>query len=78
MAEAIRRLKATDAVLLRASARDAALLKGGKRSAAYPAMSRRSAAVTRLDRIDNQVPGDLDVYLVLDNYGTHKTPLIHR
>jgi hypothetical protein len=50
----------------------------GKGSAAYPAMWRRSAAVTRLDRIDNQVPGDLDAHLVLDNYDTHKTPLIRR
>jgi hypothetical protein len=41
-------------------------------------MWRRSAAVTRLDRIDNQVPGDLDAHLVLDNYDTHKTPLIRR
>ena len=31
-----------------------------------------------LDRIDSEVPDDLDVHLVLDNYGTHKTPLIHR
>jgi hypothetical protein len=26
-----------------------------------------------LDGIDAQVPGDLDVHLILDNYGTHKT-----
>jgi transposase len=31
-----------------------------------------------LDRIDEQVPADLAVHLVLDNYGIHKTPLIHR
>jgi transposase len=31
-----------------------------------------------LDRVDGQVPVDLDVHLVLDNYGTHKTPLIRR
>src|SRR5258708_5710817 len=31
-----------------------------------------------LDRIDAEVPADLDVHLILDNYGTHKTPLIHR
>jgi len=31
-----------------------------------------------LETIDEQVPADLDVHLVLDNYGTHKTPLIHR
>jgi transposase len=33
---------------------------------------------TFLDRIDAEVPGSLDVHLVLDNYGTHLTPLIHR
>ena len=31
-----------------------------------------------LDQIDAAVPTDLDVHLILDNYGTHKTPLIHR
>jgi transposase len=31
-----------------------------------------------LDRIDHAVPADLDVHLILDNYGTHKTPRIHR
>jgi transposase len=31
-----------------------------------------------LDRIDAEVPRTLDVHLILDNYGTHKTPLIHR
>jgi transposase len=31
-----------------------------------------------LDRIDAEVPAGLEVHLVLDNYGTHKTPLIHR
>ena len=30
-----------------------------------------------LDRIDAQVPADLAVHIILDNYGTHKTPLIH-
>lgn len=29
-----------------------------------------------LDAIDAAVPPDLDVHLILDNYGTHKTPLI--
>ena len=29
-----------------------------------------------LDRLDDSVPLDLDVHLVMDNYGTHKTPLI--
>ncbi|MHB8688603.1 MAG: IS630 family transposase [Candidatus Dormibacteraceae bacterium] len=31
---------------------------------------------TFLNRIDKEVPDELDVHLVLDNYGTHKTPLI--
>ena len=30
-----------------------------------------------LQAIDANVPGDLDIHLVLDNYGTHKTALIH-
>ena len=29
-----------------------------------------------LDRLDASVPADLDVHIVMDNYGTHKTPLI--
>lgn len=29
-----------------------------------------------LDEIEAAVPGDLDVHLVMDNYATHKTPLI--
>lgn len=29
-----------------------------------------------LDAVEAQVPPDLDVHLVLDNYGTHKTPII--
>lgn len=33
---------------------------------------------TFLDRIDKEVPAALEIHLVLDNYGTHKTPLIHR
>jgi transposase len=31
-----------------------------------------------LDAVEAQVPRDLDVHLVLDNYGTHKTPIIWR
>jgi len=31
-----------------------------------------------LDAIDAAVPRDLDVHLILDNYGTHKTPIIWR
>lgn len=31
-----------------------------------------------LDHIDAAVPPDLDIHLVLDNYGTHKTARVHR
>ena len=31
-----------------------------------------------LDTIDAAVPAELAVHLILDNYGTHKTPRIHR
>jgi transposase len=31
-----------------------------------------------LDTIDDAVPKRFDVHLILDNYGTHKTPMIHR
>jgi len=33
---------------------------------------------TFLDTIEAAVPADLEVHLILDNYGTHKTALIHR
>ena len=29
-----------------------------------------------LDKVDAAIPADLDIHLVLDNYATHKTPLI--
>jgi transposase/transposase-like protein len=31
-----------------------------------------------LDRIDSEVPGELDVHVIVDNYATHKTALIQR
>jgi transposase len=31
-----------------------------------------------LDTIDQAVPSDLDVHLILDNYGTHKTATVRR
>ncbi len=31
-----------------------------------------------LDRVDQAVPPRLEIHLILDNYGTHKTPLIQR
>jgi len=33
---------------------------------------------TFLETVDATVPKNLDVHLVLDNYGTHKTPAIRR
>jgi transposase len=33
---------------------------------------------TFLDTIEAAVPAALDVHVILDNYGTHKTPMIHR
>ncbi len=31
-----------------------------------------------LDHVDAQAPADLEIHLILDNYATHKTPLIKR
>lgn len=31
-----------------------------------------------LDKLDHEVPAELDVHLILDNYSTHKTPAIKR
>lgn len=31
-----------------------------------------------LDEIEAQVPSELDVHIIMDNYGTHKTPLIRK
>ncbi len=31
-----------------------------------------------LDQLDEQVPADLDMHLIVDNYATHKTPTIQR
>lgn len=31
-----------------------------------------------LDTVDERVPDELSVHLIMDNYGTHKTPLIRR
>jgi len=42
-------------------------------------MHRRHRSIefrTFLDRIDASVPPELDVHLIMDNYGTHKTPRI--
>ena len=39
---------------------------------------RSSEFVQFLDQVDNAVPPDLDIHLVLDNLATHKTPRVHR
>ena len=39
---------------------------------------RSSEFKTFLDRIEAEVPDDLEVHLVMDNYGTHKTDTIRR
>ena len=39
---------------------------------------RSSEFLKFLDTIEAAVPADLDVHLVMDNYGTHKTALIRR
>ena len=31
-----------------------------------------------LDQIDKQIPANREIHPILDNYGTHKTALIHR
>ncbi len=31
-----------------------------------------------LKQIDGEAPAELDVHLILDNYGTHKTPAVQR
>jgi DDE superfamily endonuclease len=37
---------------------------------------RSSEFLQFLRTIDSSVPADLEVHLVMDNYGTHKTPAI--
>jgi transposase len=31
-----------------------------------------------LDHVEENVPADMDIHMILDNYGTHKTPIVHR
>ena len=50
----------------------------GPRSRAPIAGTRASEFKKFLTKIDSQVPEHLDVYLVCDNYGTHKSPAIGR
>ena len=34
--------------------------------------------ISFLTKVDNQVPADLDVHVILDNLSTHKTPAVHQ
>lgn len=34
--------------------------------------------LTFLNKIDHEVPADLDVHVILDNLATHKTPAVHQ
>lgn len=52
--------------------------KSGKIIGEFHRRHRASEFRKFLDTIEAAVPQDLDVHLILDNYGTHKTPLIHR
>lgn len=53
-------------------------VKSGRVVADFHARHRSVEFRKFLDRIEAAVPAALDVHLILDNYGTHKTPLIHR
>jgi transposase len=53
-------------------------VKSGKVIAEYHRRHRGIEFRKFLDTIDRSVPQYLEVHLVLDNYGTHKTPLIQR
>ena len=47
----------------------------------YQQLHRRHRAVEFkkfLDHLDREVPNDLDVHVILDNYATHKTPAIKK
>lgn len=53
-------------------------VKSGKVIGACHRRHRATEFRTFLDAIDRNVPGALDIHLILDNYSTHKTPLIQR
>src|SRR5947209_9773903 len=53
-------------------------LTSGKVISALHARHRAVEFKQFLQRIDREVPSELDVHLVLDNSSTHKTPAIHR
>ncbi len=52
--------------------------KGGEVIGRCEARHRSQEFRRFLDQIDRSVPADLDVHLILDNYGTHKTATIRR
>lgn len=39
---------------------------------------RQQEFVRFMDRLDAELPDDLDIHLVIDNYATHKAPAVHR
>ncbi|HEX2714369.1 MAG TPA: IS630 family transposase [Candidatus Acidoferrales bacterium] len=53
-------------------------VKSGRVLGAFHARHRAVEFRKFLERIEEAVPAALEVHLILDNYGTHKTPLIHR
>jgi transposase len=53
-------------------------VKTGKVIGEFPRRHRAKEFRKFLDTIDAAVPAALSVHVILDNYGTHKTPLIHR
>ncbi len=53
-------------------------VKTGKVIGALHRRHRSAEFKSFLQRIDQEVPADLEVHLILDNYSTHKTPLVLR
>jgi transposase len=53
-------------------------IKTGRVIGACHRRHRQEEFVKFLDVIESRVPPDLDVHLVLDNYGTHKAPKVKR
>jgi transposase len=53
-------------------------VKTGKVIGEFHQRHRAQEFRTFLDTIEAAVPASLDVHVILDNYGTHKTPSIHR
>lgn len=53
-------------------------IKTGKVIASCKRRHRHQEFLSFLKQVEKQVPDNLDVHLVLDNYATHKTPVIKR